>query len=66
MLVKLGDVWVDPVKVVIIDHSDSVISIITETKSVSSSGNADNFASIVNNAIGQSYGDENEENLADA
>ena len=61
MLVKLGDVWVDPTKVVMIEHSGLDIAIVTETRSGLSTGNIDDFAAIINNAVGSSYGGVDEE-----
>jgi len=65
MLVKLGDVWVDPTKVVMLESGIS-IAVVTETRSALSVGDIDEFASIINNAVGQSYGGEDEENPANA
>lgn len=60
MLVKLGDVWVDPSKVIMLEPGET-ISVITESKSSRTLGDIDIFASIINNAIGQSYGGQDEE-----
>jgi len=64
MLVKLGNVWVDPTKVIMLEPGMS-IAIVTETRSSLSAGEIDNFANIINSAVGQSYGGEDEENPAD-
>lgn len=60
MLVKLGDMWVDPTKVVMLEPGLS-IAIVTETRSALSAGDVDDFASIINNAVGSSYGGQDEE-----
>jgi hypothetical protein len=65
MLVKLGDVWVDPTKVVMLEPGLSV-AITTETRSALSAGGIDDFAAIINNSVGQTYGGGDEENPADA
>lgn len=59
MLVKLGDVWVDPTQVVFIDPGEHRVSIMTTKGCANTLGNADDFASIVNKA-GQSFGGEDE------
>lgn len=75
MLVKLGDVWVDPAKVVFLESSpvnadtdDSIadrICIMTDKGSSRTLGNIDEFASIVNNAVSQSFGGQVEETPAE-
>lgn len=65
MLVKLGEVWVDPTKVVMLEPSD-MVSVITETRSSRTLGDIGEFAAIINNAIGQSFGGQDEENSGQA
>lgn len=64
MLVKLGEVWVDPTKVEGLSFDDGLMRISTAhhiyhtnitTESINDS------AAIINNAVGQSYGGEDEE-----
>jgi len=54
MLVKLGEVWVDPTKVVSL-HGTFVT---TTENCIDVHGNIDEFAAIINNSIGQTYGGE--------
>lgn len=65
MLVKLGNIWVDPIKIeVIYAHStgdNTTVDISGRSYLACTEGMADEFAAIINNAIGQSYGDGNEE-----
>lgn len=64
MLVKLGDVWVDPSRVEFLepslDKSSISISIVTPDRSTQSNGSIDDFASIINEALApkQSWGEE--------
>lgn len=70
MLVKLGNSWVNPERISFLEPAINrdnignslaeVISIVTMDGSTRTAGNIDEFASIVNNALGQSYGGENE------
>lgn len=65
MLVKLGDVWVDPVKVEAI-YADSqgkntTIDLVTRSYLGSEEGRVDEYAAIINNAVGQSFGGSDEE-----
>lgn len=59
MLVKLGDIWVDPAKVVLMEPNMEKICIVTPDGSTTTSGDINTFASIINNS-GQSFGGENE------
>jgi hypothetical protein len=71
MLVKLGNVWVDPSRVSFMEpsvvHDDlmdslsEIIAIKTQDGATRSAGNLDEFAAIINNAIGQTYGGGDEE-----
>jgi hypothetical protein len=71
MLVKLGDIWVDPTKVVLLEpyaihagmksSETSLVNIVTEKHASSTTGGIDTFAAIINNSVGQSYGGEVEE-----
>ena len=79
MLVKLGDVWVDPVRVVTIHPSyydvhasirDQYQAAFFKLGSFPSEDEAKNganeYAAIINNAVGSSYGGVDEEETADA
>ena len=64
MLVKLGDVWVDPTKVIIMEPGMSV-SILTEGRCSMSAGNINDFAEIINKALStQTFGGDNEEKVS--
>jgi hypothetical protein len=71
MLVKIGDKWVDPSDVSLINPLTSSVEILIKSQpnlgfvkvgsftfEEDSNKKADEFASIVNNALGQSYGGE--------
>lgn len=60
MLVKLGNVWVNPHRVSFLEIFGDDVTIITTEGSTRTSGDIDEFASIVNSA-GQSFGGEDEE-----
>lgn len=75
MLVKLGEIWVDPAQVEILEpriitptnpDGNSVImqmvAIVTQDRSTESVGDIDEFASIINSALqSQSFGGESDE-----
>lgn len=64
MLVKLGNVWVNPniVESIYSDSMESITSFDTVSRSYLATigDKCDEFASIVNNAIGQSFGGDDE------
>lgn len=77
MLVKLGDMWVDPKQIIfIVTRSNSVCVSVKEDGFIGAMSVAqtesleqaellrDDFAAIINNAIGQSYGGQDEEETA--
>lgn len=63
MLVKLGNVWVNPNEVVSLESLfENKVAVVTRYSLVDAYGKADEFAAIVNKAIQvQSYGGEPEE-----
>lgn len=56
MLVRLGNIWVDPHKIVSLEPLIDRVEITTTENSFCTEGDADKFASIINNVAGQSYG----------
>lgn len=79
MLVKLGEFWVDPRQVIFINSSSNSVCLsvkeggyvggltIFEADSAEEAKEVrDNFANIINNAMGQTFGGEDEEVQATA
>ena len=81
MLVKLGDVWVNPLNVIAVAPETGSYCVNVYCSSLGSQGSifakkavsyedavlvCDEYATIINNATGQSYGDGNEENPVNA
>lgn len=59
MLVKLGDVWVDPSIVAFIEPELGRVTVVTTEGRFTNEGDVDAYAAIINNA-GQSYGGSDE------
>lgn len=74
MLVKLGNIWVDPQQVIFITASSNIVSMSVKEDGFVGAfpiyaaesqelalGFRDEFAAIINNAVGQTYGGGDEE-----